>query len=180
MRSQLPSLSSFKCVLGRFSPQLGGLLLLTLFLSACTTGQSVPTPVDVVTDVSQVEEARPFALKDWTRQDNQGAVEVSVTPLNIDTKGIETIDFEIFMNTHSVDLSMDLATLSTLETNLGEQIHPLSWSGGGGHHVQGILIFPALNNQGNFILDGITNLTLTIRDVDAAVREFVWEVNGRE
>lgn len=124
-----------------------------------------------------MDETASPSLEDWTRHDAQGAVEVSVVPLNIHTEVKETIDFEISMNTHSVDLSVDLATLSTLETNLGELIRPVSWSGGSGHHVQGILIFPAQTSTGNDFLEGASNLTLIIRDVDAPAREFVWELN---
>jgi hypothetical protein len=44
-----------------------------------------------------------------TRLDEQGMVTVEVTPLNLGMPG-ETLVFEVSMNTHSVDLSMDLAT----------------------------------------------------------------------
>ncbi len=180
MRSHLPPHPVLKKVVERFSLQLGLLLLFAIVLSACTNNSSVSNPVQVVADEVQPQEIMPPSSEDWTRHDAQGAVEFSVLPVNIDSLVKETIDFEIFMNTHSVDLSMDLAALSTLETDLGELIHPLSWSGGNGHHVQGILVFPAQTSTGSNLLEGASNLTLIIRDVDAPAREFVWEVTGLE
>jgi len=79
------------------------------------------------------------------------------------------------MNTHSVNLSMDLAGLSTLETDLGLHVSAGWWSGGTGHHVQGVLTFPARDEAGRMILDGARTITLRIEGVDAPVREFQWE-----
>lgn len=45
----------------------------------------------------------------------------------------------------------------------------------GGHHVEGKLIFPALQ-KGKSILDGATKLTLTIVNVDAPSRVFEWQL----
>jgi hypothetical protein len=178
MRSPFIPHTFLKKVIERFSLQLGLLLLLVIIISACTNNNPDSNPVQEVVDEVQPQEIIPPSSEDWTRHDTQGAVEFSVLPLNIETQVKETIDFEIFMNTHSVDLSMDLAALSTLETDLGELIHPVSWSGGTGHHVQGILVFPAQTSSGNDYLEGASLLTLVIRDVDAHVREFTWELDG--
>jgi hypothetical protein len=156
------------------------LLLFAIILSACSNNPSKSTPTQVIVEEAQSMDPVPPSPEDWTRHDAQGAVEFSVMPLNIRNEVRDTLEFEISMNTHSVDLSMDLVTLSTLETNLGELIHPMSWSGGTGHHVQGILVFPTQTSTGSDFLEGASNLTLIIRDVDAAAREFVWEFNGSE
>ena len=69
-----------------------------------------------------------------TRIDEQGAVVIEITPLNLDTP-METLEFDVAMNTHSVDLSMDLALLSTLSTDTGVTIQAAKWDATpGGHH----------------------------------------------
>jgi hypothetical protein len=112
---------------------------------------------------------------DLVRTDNQGAVTLSVHPINLASPG-DSLNFEVSMNTHSVDLSMDLATLATLTTDNGSSVKGSSWDGSlGGHHVSGTLTFPA-NVDGKPLLDGATKLTLTIDNVDAAERIFTWDL----
>ena len=80
------------------------------------------------------------------------------------------------MNTHSVDLSMDLATLASLTTDDGRSVQATLWDAQlGGHHVSGILSFPA-SLDGKKLLDGATKLALTITDVDAPGQIFTWEL----
>ncbi len=114
---------------------------------------------------------------DLSRLDDQGAVEVVVRPRNLLSAAGGLIEFDIYMNTHSVDLSMDLAALSTLETDLGLYVAAGWWSGGSGHHVQGVLTFPERDEAGRTILEGARTVTLRIEGVDAPVREFYWEVS---
>ncbi|GAB4262703.1 MAG: hypothetical protein Kow0080_00280 [Candidatus Promineifilaceae bacterium] len=108
--------------------------------------------------------------------DSQGAVSVEVTPLNLNHHD-ETLDFEIAMNTHSVDLSMNLAELATLQTDTGVVIRALTWNApiSGGHHVSGLLQFPA-NSNGHHLLDNVHTLTLRIQNVDASERIFTWQL----
>jgi len=97
-------------------------LILTLILAACsaisiplppsTAAQDDPQPVPVSTDSSSPSNDSA------TRTDQQGAVVMEVIPLNLGAPA-DTLDFDITMNTHSVDLSMDLATLATLTTDTG-------------------------------------------------------------
>lgn len=106
--------------------------------------------------------------------DNQGAVSIEITPLNLDNPG-QTLDFQAVLNTHSVDLSMDLASLATLETDTGHTVQALSWDGSlGGHHVQGTLSFPSVID-GVSLLEGASKMTLTLVNVDAPERVFVWQ-----
>ncbi len=112
-----------------------------------------------------------------TRTDEQGAVVFEVTPLNLDSPR-ETLDFEVVMNTHSVDVAWDLAALATLRTDSGLEVQGTAWPVGGGHHYGGTLSFPATSADGKPILDGATVLTLTIRDTDVPERVFVWELGA--
>ena len=114
---------------------------------------------------------------DLKRTDGQGMVTVEVTPLNLDNAAdTVTLDFDVAMNTHSVDLSMDLAPLSTLTTDTGISMQASKWEATpGGHHVSGKLIFPATQN-GKGVLEGARKMTLTIVNVDAPSRVFEWQL----
>ncbi len=111
-----------------------------------------------------------------TLLDRQGAVEVAATPLDMGAGSGGKLAFQVSMNTHSVDLCMDLAALSTAETDLGILFPALSWSGGSGHHVTGVLEFPGIAPDGSSLLQGAKEPILTIRGVDAEERVFVWQI----
>lgn len=120
--------------------------------------------------------ARPKSLEGLARVDQQGVVTVEVTPTNLNSPS-DTLDFDVALNTHSVDLGMDLAALSTLTTDTGITVAATAWDGppGGGHHVSGKLTFRA-TKDGKSILEGATRLTLTILNVDAPSRTFEWQL----
>ena len=150
------------------------LLTFTLILAACapsqaSTDQTGPQPASVSTEPSQADAG------DLTRSDAQGAVTVNVTPLNLQNPS-DQLEFDIALETHSVDLSMDLATLATLSTDTGISVQATTWDAPrGGHHVQGKLMFPA-TKDGKTILDDASKLTLTITNVDAPSRVFEWPI----
>lgn len=107
--------------------------------------------------------------------DSQGAVTVVVKPLELDSSQ-DTLSFEVTLDTHSIDLSMDLAALATLTTDTGMTVLAARWDAPlGGHHVSGILAFPS-SIEGKTILDGASQLTLIIKDVDTAERVFTWDM----
>lgn len=144
-------------------------LITTLLLAACSPTASNP---NLATPVQQTQS------ENATQTDSQGAVTFDVTPLNLKNPA-ESLQFDVSMSTHSVDLSMDLATLATLTTDTGKTVQATFWDGPkGGHHVEGKLSFPA-NQNGKSVLDGAKQLTLTIKDVDAPERTFVWELSAK-
>jgi hypothetical protein len=165
------------------------LLILTLILTACSAAENplpsspepapastaLPTPTD---DPSILPTLFPNMAgnSDLQRTDQQGMVVVVVTPTNLGTPA-DNLEFEVSMNTHSVDLSMDLATQATLTTDAGLTVSASTWDAPrGGHHVSGKLIFPATQN-GTSILQSATKLTLTITNVDVPTRVFEWALN---
>ena len=171
------------------------LLLLGLLLAACSSSPSAVATEESASEVapeaitevavpgeatSPTNEVAPADLPTdsgsaETRVDEQGAVVVSVTPLNLSTPGA-TLDFEVTLETHSVDLSMNLAELATLTADNGLTVVSSSWDGPqGGHHVEGTLSFPAEAN-GGFLLANASGLTLTINNVDAPERVFTWDL----
>src|SRR6266498_1382415 len=159
------------------------LFLLTLILAACAPSQAsagLTTPeVAPVSNNNPMPTNKPTSTAngngELARTDEQGAVVFQITPLNLNTPA-DTLEFDVAMNTHSIDLGMDLASLSTLSTDTGVAIPAAKWDATpGGHHVDGKLIFPLMTN-GKSILDGASKLTLTIVNVDAASRVFEWEL----
>ena len=145
------------------------LLTVVLILSAC----SAATPTSDQTAPSTGNETSASA--DLTRSDGQGTVTVEVIPLNLNVP-TETLEFDVIMDTHSVELSMDLAKLATLTTDTGITVQATTWDAPrGGHHVEGKLIFPA-TQDGKTILDNASKLTLTLTDVDAPSRVFEWPI----
>ncbi len=156
---------------------LAPLFLVGSVLAACA-GEPAIAPASIPNPEPQAPTpaAEPSPVSDLARMDSQGAVEFVVSPLSWTREANGTIEFEISMNTHSVDLSMDLAELSTLQTDVGASVVALDWTGGSGHHVVGVLRFPAGSSTGPPVLDGAALLILTIREVDAPSRVFQWEV----
>jgi hypothetical protein len=169
-------------------------LILIIILTACsapsnpppapTAAQDNPQPAPV-TNVIPTPTDDPAILAtlfpnmgsnvELTRMDQQGAVIMEVTPLNLGTPA-ETLDFDVVLNTHSVDLGMDLAALSTLTTDTGIKVEATSWDAPrGGHHVSGKLVFPAMQD-GKSVLEGSKKITLTILNLEAPSRIFEWEL----
>ena len=167
------------------------LLALVLGLAACASAAPTPAPqaqpatgnAPASGNGSTVSSSDPSALppagvtgQGLARTDAQGAVEFVVTPLNLTAPG-ETLDFDVSMNTHSVDMSWNLAAQSVLKTDTGLEMNGSSWPVGGGHHYDGTLTFPAKTADGKALLEGAKTLTLIIRNTDVAERLFVWELS---
>lgn len=152
------------------------LTLMIFLLAACRDGATV-TDTQIASRNQEVANDAEKNTNHETVVDEQGAVSVAVTPLNLETTDTETVTFEVAMDTHSVDLSMDLATLATLTTENGDEVIATDWDAEmGGHHVSGILSFPVIVDGTN-LLQGASELELTIRDVDAPERIFSWQLN---
>ena len=135
------------------------LLILVLILTACSA-TATPLPTDPSSD---------------TRIDQQGGIVIEITPLNLNTS-TDTLEFDVVMNTHSIDLSTDLVTLSTLSTDTGVTVQAILWDAPrGGHHVSGKLRFPVIKDGTSILVDA-GKLTLTIVNLDAPSRAFEWEL----
>ena len=149
------------------------LFTIALVLAACSS--ATPATEQALSQPASVSEEDASASNSLTRSDAQGAVTVNVTPANLDNPS-DQLEFDVALETHSVDLSMDLATLATLTTDTGLTVQATTWDAPrGGHHVEGKLLFPA-TKDGKTILDNASKLTLTITDVDAPSRVFEWPI----
>jgi len=168
------------------------LLFIALVMTACSsdavtllnqpqvkpeTIPSIQSPItstqDSATQTFLPDDAQQLQLPELT--DSQGAVTVIVKPLGLDNLQ-EKLYFDVTLDTHSLDLKMDLASLATLMIDKGQSFGALVWDAPlGGHHVSGVLSFPA-REEGKLILDGALKMTMVIKDVDAQERIFVWDL----
>jgi hypothetical protein len=168
------------------------LLAIGLVLAACSS-TSLPTPTQPAVEPTVLSPTQPPAaptqplpaqpaqpagaqaiqLAELT--DSQGAVTVTVKPLDLNSSP-DTLSFEVTLDTHSIDLSMDLVALATLTTDTGQSVQATLWDAPlGGHHVSGTLSF-LVSAESKPILDGASKLTLIIKGVDAPERIFAWDL----
>ena len=127
-------------------------LVLSGTLAACSSSAASPSP----------------ASKLPVRSVAAGAVEVKITPTELDASGAK---FTIVLDTHSGDLSLDLTTTSQLDVG-GTKWAVEGWTGDGpgGHHRTGQLRFTAKGPaQGT--------ATLRISGLPEPV-EATWELGG--
>ncbi len=158
---------------------LGGVAVL---LTACGSQSSIQPESAAAAPASTVASSAQQApatypdlwVEDVPRVDDQGAVVVEIVPLNLNSPG-GTLDFSVALNTHSVDLSMDLAALATLTTDTGHTVEAVAWDAQrGGHHVRGVLSFPS-GIDGEPLLKEASRITITVLNLDVPERVFVWE-----
>lgn len=127
-------------------------LVVSATLAACSSSSTSP-PAAAVLPVRAID---------------AGAVEVKITPTELDSSGAK---FTIVLDTHSADLSLDLTTSSQLDVG-GTAWAVEGWSGDGpgGHHRTGQLQFTA-----NGPAQGTA--TLRISGLPEPV-EVTWELGG--
>lgn len=145
---------------------------IVLVLAALTAVGSLVASEEGVPSVVLPDEGEAYFSPEILA-DNQGAVEVTVTQINLNGSE-ETLDFFVAMDTHSVNLDMDLSKSAFLTTDTGLTVSSVGWEGPtGGHHISGTLKFlPTLGEQE--VLEGTETVTLTIRNLDVPERSFTW------
>jgi hypothetical protein len=105
------------------------------------------------------------------RTNSDGGVTVSVNPKNI-SAGASSWDFEVTLNTHTVELNQDLQSTSVLIDAEGKPHAAVGWEGDppGGHHRKGVLRFKPITGKPQF-------LELRISGVGGVeLRVFRWQV----
>lgn len=110
-----------------------------------------------------------------TKTDAQGAVIVTMTPLEFG-KDAGLWKFGIVFDTHSGSLDDDVLAAAFLEDGAGNVYEPVAWEGPGpgGHHREGVLVFPAIDPLP-------PQVELSIKNVGAVPeRVFAWSTESRD
>lgn len=127
------------------------------------------------------EEEKKITEEDLVRRDSQGPVDVAMVLNNILETNDEFVIFNIYLNTHSVDLeAIDYANAAVLIIDKEVEIKEnFKWElkGGGGHHINGYLKLPNEYN-GKKIFDKDTKyIELQLLDIgEAEKRTFKWDI----
>lgn len=81
-----------------------------------------------------------------TQRNAQGGVTVAVTPSAL-APSAKVWAFKVAYDTHTKDLSDDVAATAVLSDGKGREAKPLAWEGPGpgGHHRAGVLTFQAFD-----------------------------------
>ncbi|MBI4065228.1 hypothetical protein HY409_02575 [Candidatus Gottesmanbacteria bacterium] len=106
-----------------------------------------------------------------TQESSEASVTVSVAPrvLFIDERPV----FDVIFETHSVELAFDVAEVTTLVDQNGNDLGKSSWNGSspGGHHRNGTLSFAKP------LPKSTQRVILTLKDIAGiAKRTYTWEV----
>jgi hypothetical protein len=106
-----------------------------------------------------------------SQKNTAGGVTVAVTPANL-VAGAKTWDFSIVLDTHSQELSDDLAQSAVLVDDRGNEFKALAWDGAapGGHHRSGVLRFKAIEPRPQALELRIS------RPGEAKARTFRWRL----
>jgi hypothetical protein len=121
-------------------------------------------------DTDQINQTTNEKQKLESKIDNQSAVTVTVTPIDLASES-KKWKFAIVMDTHSVELTQDIAKSSVLIDDQGKEYTPIDWEGtSGGHHREGVLLFDQ-------ILPFPKSVEMKISGVGDVVRSFLWQLN---
>lgn len=105
------------------------------------------------------------------RSSSERGVTVKVSAKSVGQPG-NPWEFAVVLDTHSADLSDDLAQSATLTTDDGRTFKPTGWLGAppGGHHREGVLVFDVPTPR-----PGVIELRID-RPGESAPRTFRWQL----
>ena len=105
------------------------------------------------------------------RSSSERGVTVKVSAKSVGQPG-SPWEFAVVLDTHSADLSDDLAQSATLTTDDGRTFKPTGWLGAppGGHHREGVLVFDVPAPR-----PGVIELRID-RPGESAPRTFRWQL----
>lgn len=151
------------------------LLLFALVLLAACSGTNAPpasnsnsSPNESAVASTTAGSANSSGMEAQTV--DGGSVSIKVTPAAL--KRGQPLEFDIAMDTHSVDLANDMLKAVVLRDDSGMEFTPTAWNGpgGGGHHREGKIEFAPLTMS-------TKSLTLVVKNI-AGVPEriYQWDV----
>ncbi len=167
--------------MNRRSLLIVSLLAIVALLAVACSGMSAapaPTSTPTVQQPAAQNNVQPPASDETgssattfkTQTVDGGSVTVAVTPVVL--KAGALLEFDIAMNTHSVDLSNDMLTAVVLQDDTGKEYAPTAWDGPaeGGHHREGKIKFGAL-------VPNAKSVTLIVKGIAGVPeRTFKWSL----
>lgn len=128
-------------------------------------------PLKAIVLVLALAVAGAASAQPATQTNAQGGVTVAVTPTAL-ARSAKIWAFKVAYDTHTRDLSDDVAATAVLSDGQGREAKPLAWEGPGpgGHHRAGVLKFPALDP-----VPAAVELRIS-RPGEPAARTFRWNV----
>lgn len=146
-------------------------VLLVGVLAACGGTNVAPTAQKAEQAPTVSNQANSNAGETFAAQTVEGgSVAVKVTPLQLNLTA--PLEFEITMDTHSVELADDMLKAVVLRDEAGKEYAPIKWDGpgAGGHHREGKIKFAALATNPK-------TLTLVVKNIaGVSERVFKWDV----
>ena len=142
------------------------------------TGTMPMTPQMQGAAGAEITPEADIPAQDPTQTAELGAITIKVTPVDL-TGQDGTLDFTVVFDTHSVELDMDFSKSLALQVG-DKEILPAAWESpsSGGHHVSGTVTFPAVDPNGESLLAGSTQVSLTVRIPNREeTRSFTWDLN---
>jgi uncharacterized protein (DUF305 family) len=142
-------------------------------------GEPVTATVPLTESATSADDADAASLPSQTIQ--AGMVSVTVQPLNLGAEGVDKLEFEVKLETHTGSLEEDLSELAMLRAGDAEVAASVWNAPSGGHHIVGILSFPAVDENGEPILAGATEVSLIFSDLAGAGEQVLtWDLAGAE
>ena len=143
-----------------------GLIGVAAILFYVTRNDSATPPANQAVDQS-VANGRSLDSK----TNEEGPVKVKITPTDVSLTS-SIWNFNIILDTHSVELDYDLTKVVSLFDEQGKEYKPVSWEGPGpgGHHREGSLTFKSVAPAPKALELRLLNIG------DVAVRSFIWQI----
>lgn len=154
---------------------------LGLSATACSATNGAPIPYETVASQSvPATEPAYTGMSGTLGKDRSPAFQaktveggnVTVTVMPVRFVRDAPLEFEIAMNTHSVDLSGDMLKAVALRDDAGKEYAPTAWDGpsAGGHHRSGKIEFTALTTN-------TKSVTVIVKGIAGVPeRMFTWDL----
>lgn len=135
--------------------------------------------LEVIAVKNEIDASAPQDSLSVMQVDAQGAVAIGVSLVNLDNHPKDHLEFDVLMDTHSVDLEQyDLAQMSQLFLDgILYPVETMEWriTEGEGHHLRGRLIVIGTSLD-SAVLEVADVLELKITELDdISTRVFRWE-----
>jgi hypothetical protein len=131
-----------------------------------------------MTTTAPMSDTSDATLPAQTQTAQVGAVEIKVTPTNLQETAADTLEFTVELNSHSAEIDLDLAETARLRVG-DDELTPVAWETATpkGHHVSGVLRFARTADDDEAGLDEAAEIGLVIGGLPGAEEQtFTWQL----